>query len=297
MAHLRNTSYHQDSHDSYASSSSSSHRQPHTYHHRSLHLYVPPREHRGRPAYTTVRPFIINSNDDHHRPVRRDGYEHNEHHGRVGNYVADRLVPTMLRSSDRPLEVFMNFGDAKLCLPDDGHAYTSSSCLDHLEHATGTATTATMSIETTTVGTGTGTGIVTMTMAMTIAMIGNWTSNSTEDITTVILGLVPSPTSVSSPAQVHAICHHLLFLFLYPGAARTDTITMAGNMNWNLSSTKGIGLINLGLAPAPGPISVLSHTHTPETRLSPSLPFLYQHSFPSLPQSKTPHALVGPGWR
>ncbi|KAK1775164.1 hypothetical protein QBC45DRAFT_456679 [Copromyces sp. CBS 386.78] len=130
MAHLRNT-YYQDKHqDSYASSSSS-HRQP--YHDRSLHLPPKDMEHRGRPAYTTVRPFIINRSDDHHRPVRRERDDHDEHHRRVGDYVADRLVPTMLRSSDRPVEVFMNFGDAKFCLPDGGHAYTSSSRLDHLD--------------------------------------------------------------------------------------------------------------------------------------------------------------------
>ena len=113
MAHLRNASYYQDSHDEYASSSSS-HRQPYHVH----HLHVARTERRGRPAYTTVRPFVINSIDDHPRPIRSERDDHDEHHRRVGGYVADRLVPTMLRSSDRPVGVIMNFGDARLALPD-----------------------------------------------------------------------------------------------------------------------------------------------------------------------------------
>lgn len=114
MAHHRTSPYYQDSHDDYASSSSS-HRQLHHSH------YLPNgnMDLRGRPAYTTVRPFVINRRDNpvscSHLTVDQDLNRH------VGDYVADRIIPTMLRSSDRPVGVFMNLGDTKLAraLPED----------------------------------------------------------------------------------------------------------------------------------------------------------------------------------
>ncbi|KAK3388357.1 hypothetical protein B0T20DRAFT_104026 [Sordaria brevicollis] len=107
MAHHRTPSYY-DSHDDYASSSSS---------HR--HSTYPPASRHSRPAYTTVRPFVINSRDS--PPYRSHKTPSHDLNREVGDYVADRLVPTILRSSDRPVEVFMNFGDAKFSLPDHDH--------------------------------------------------------------------------------------------------------------------------------------------------------------------------------
>ena len=50
----------------------------------------------------------------HHHHHSRHGHGHSIGHEGVGDYVARRLIPTVMDRSDRPLKVVMNFGEMKL---------------------------------------------------------------------------------------------------------------------------------------------------------------------------------------